>query len=160
MRILAIDPGYDRCGVAVLDISGTNPVVLHSTCVTTSSALEHGNRLAEIYAAITSIIQEWQPGHLAIETLFFSANKTTALKVAEARGVLLAAAAAHGMAIIELSPKTIKASMTGNGNATKEQVQKMVGLAMKIDLSKKIDDEVDAIAIGYAAMPIAKQKKF
>ena len=159
-RLLAIDPGYDRCGAAILEPSGNGATVLYSCCITTSKTSAHSIRLSEIHASVTRIIEDWQPEFFAIETLFFSNNKLTAMKVAEARGVLLAVAGLHNLEVIELSPQSIKLAMTGSGNATKEQVQKMVALTTKIDLSKKIDDEVDAIAIGFAALPIAKQKKF
>jgi len=160
LRILAIDPGYDRCGIAVVEESAGVPVIVHSACITTSKTLSHALRLSSLYTAITGLITEWQPTHFAIETLFFSVNKQTAMKVAEARGVLLATAGLHNLAIVELAPQTIKIAMTGNGAATKEQVQKMVMLTTKIDTVQKIDDEIDAIAVGIAALPIAKQKDF
>ncbi len=74
------------------------------------------------------------------------------MKVAEARGVALLLAGKHMLPVVELSPQEVKLSMTGIGNATKEQVQKMVALTLKIDTAKKIDDEIDAIALGVAAI--------
>lgn len=159
-RILAIDPGYDRCGAAIIDTEKGLTTLTYSECITTSKTLTHTMRLVHIHNAVTELIQQWQPSFLAIETLFFSNNKTTAMKVAEARGVILAACGLHNLTIIEIAPQTIKVAMTGSGNATKEQVQKMVSLTMKIDISKKIDDEVDAIAIGITAVPLAKQNSF
>ncbi len=89
---------------------------------------------------------------MALETLFFSVNKKTAIKVAEARGVVLLLAAKKQLPVLEISPQAVKLSMTGVGNASKEQVQKMVGLSLKINIQDKIDDELDAIALGVTAL--------
>lgn len=150
MRILSIDPGYDRCGVAIIE-SGHQPTVLFSACITTAKTASHETRLAAIYRSLEEITDTWNPEGIALETLFFSVNKTTALKVAEARGVAALLAGMRAIPLIELSPQEVKLSMTGIGNAAKEQVRKMASLTLKIDLSKKLDDEVDAIALGVAA---------
>jgi crossover junction endodeoxyribonuclease RuvC len=148
MRILAVDPGYDRCGVAIIENEKT---VLHSACIETSKKDSHEDRLTAVFKKLEKITEQWQPEALALETLFFSVNKTSAIKVAEARGVILLLAGMRNIPVVELSPQEVKLSMTGAGNATKQQVQKMVELVTKIDLAKKIDDEVDAIALGLAA---------
>lgn len=158
--LIAIDPGYDRCGIAVMDISPTSPILVFSTCITTPKTLLHEQRLAVLHTETKKIIETWKPTSFAIETLFFSVNKTTALKVAEARGVLMALAGIYNQHVIELSPQTIKQSITGNGSANKIQIEKMVTLLLRCDLSKKHDDEIDAIAIAIAASPIAKRKIF
>jgi crossover junction endodeoxyribonuclease RuvC len=149
MKLLAIDPGYDRCGVAVVE--GQPATLAFSACITTSKGDPHEARLAHIYRTLETLIDEWQPQAIALETLFFSVNKTSAIKVAEARGVVLLLAGLRHLPVVELSPQEVKLSMTGIGNASKEQVQKMVALTLKIDTAKKIDDEVDAIALGIAA---------
>jgi crossover junction endodeoxyribonuclease RuvC len=149
MRILAIDPGYDRCGVAVIE---QETDVLHSECIETSKKDAHEQRLASVYNKLEKVIDTWKPEALALETLFFSVNKKSAIKVAEARGVVLLLAGRKNIPVVELSPQEVKLSMTGVGNAGKEQVQKMVGLVLKTDVSKKIDDEVDAIALGLASI--------
>jgi crossover junction endodeoxyribonuclease RuvC len=151
--ILAIDPGYDRCGVALV-AGGT---LLHSICIVTDKKDSQEKRLAHIYSALESLIAQWQPTSLALETLFFSVNKKTALKVAEARGAILLLAGLYNLTLVELSPQEVKLSMTGSGNADKKAIQKMVALTMKMDLTDKLDDEVDAIALGMAA---AQQLKF
>ena len=149
-RILAIDPGYDRCGIAIVE-GGPSPVIVHSACITTDKKDSHEVRLAFIYRELEKLLATWAPDALAIETLFFSVNKKTAIKVAEARGMILVFAGIHALTLIELSPQEVKLSMTGVGNATKEQVQKMVTLSLKLDMKGKIDDEIDAIALGVAA---------
>lgn len=149
MRIIAFDPGYERLGIAILEKEkNTKETVLYSDCFKTSSKESHAERLAKIAIEIERLIKEFQPNQMAIETLFFNSNTKTALKVAEARGVLVAICAKEGLTINEYSPQAIKISVTGAGNSDKTQVAKMVGLITKIDIRTKIDDEVDAIAVG------------
>ena len=148
--ILAIDPGYDRCGVAIVT-TGRPSQLLASLCIETHKKDTHAQRLHQVYAQITEIIENYAPTHVALETLFFSVNKKTAIKVAEARGVVVLIAGQHSLPLIELSPQEVKLMMAGVGNADKKQVQKMVALTLKIDISQKIDDEIDAIALGFAA---------
>ncbi len=150
MRLLAIDPGYDRCGIAIVEDKA--PQVMFSECITTQKSDAHETRLAFIYRELENLIKKWSPEALALETLFFSVNKKTAIKVAEARGMILVFAGLHNLPVVELSPQEVKLSMTGIGNASKEQVEKMVRLTLKIDFSKKIDDEIDAIALGIAGL--------
>lgn len=151
-KIIAIDPGYDRCGVAILSETAHKPVVLFSTCITSEKTDEQYLRLTSIYKQLEAIIHTHQPTHLAIETLFFSVNKKTAIKVAEARGAILTLAGVHSLSLIELSPQAIKIAMTGVGNAKKEQVLKMVNLTVSIPKGTKLDDEIDAIALGVSAL--------
>ncbi|HVY36057.1 MAG TPA: crossover junction endodeoxyribonuclease RuvC [Candidatus Paceibacterota bacterium] len=147
MRLLAVDPGYDRCGVAVFE----GNTLCYSTCIETNKSDSHPKRLSAVNTALSALIEEWRPEVLALETLFFSINKKTAIKVAEARGVIMQCAGAHHLHVLELSPQEVKLSMTGVGNADKKQVQKMTVLVLKIDDAGKRDDEIDAIALGAAA---------
>jgi crossover junction endodeoxyribonuclease RuvC len=153
--LVAIDPGYDRCGMAFFSLDGT---LLYSTCTQTDKKDSHSTRLHAIGEAFLEQIKKWQPSILAIETLFFSLNKKTALKVAEARGVILYLTQMHNLEIVEISPQTIKISLTGVGNASKEQVLRMINLVTKTSLKGKQDDEVDAIAIGLTAVQLHKNK--
>ena len=150
-RILSIDPGYDRCGAALITVGNGVAKLEASECVTTNKADEHAVRLAFVFKSIEALIEKWLPTHIAVETLFFSVNKRTALKVAEARGIVVTLAGLHAIPLIELSPQEVKQSMTGSGNANKGQVQKMVQLSLKIDTTNLLDDEIDAIAVGFAA---------
>lgn len=156
MRLIAIDPGYDRCGVAVFE----NGALLYSSCIETKRVDSHHDRLASIYATLCSLIDTWQPHHLALETLFFSVNKKTAIKVAEARGVAVLIAGIKNLSLIELSPQAVKLSMTGTGNADKKQLQKMVMLSFKLSSEKILDDEIDAIALGAAASQTIVYNRF
>jgi crossover junction endodeoxyribonuclease RuvC len=150
-RLLAIDPGYDRCGVAVFDITAKNPTLVFSACIETNKQDPQEKRLFDIFRSLEALLEEWSIDVIVLETLFFSVNKKTALKVAEARGAILILAAKHMLDLLELSPQEVKLSVTGVGNASKEQVIKMVGLIFKGSTDKKLDDEIDAIALGLGA---------
>lgn len=150
-RLLAIDPGYDRCGAAVFSLDDKDPELLFSTCITTNKKHSQEARLSEIYSVLEELLPVWSIDTLALETLFFSVNKKTALKVAEARGMILLFTGKHNLSLMELSPQEVKLSVTGVGNASKEQVQKMIGLIFKEKIAGKLDDELDAIALGLGA---------
>ena len=157
--ILAIDPGFDRCGVAIIKV-GTTTEILHSECIETNKKESHAQRLAQIFRALEITIATWHPNTIALETLFFSVNKKTVIAVAESRGVIVTLAGLHSLPLIELSPQEVKVAMTGSGNADKISVQKMVSLTLKIDIAKKLDDEIDAIALGMAAAGVVKLQKY
>lgn len=157
MKILAIDPGYDRCGCAILDGDG---VVLSSSCITTDKKDLLEVRFACIYRKLKNLIEIEQPDHIALETLFFSVNKKTVINVAQARGIVVLLAGIYSIPLVELSPQEVKIALTGMGNATKDQVIRMVNMTLKIDTSKKLDDEIDAIALGIASLGAIKQKSW
>lgn len=151
MRILAIDPGYDRLGIAVLEGNASRPTLVWSTCVTPERG-EDEERLADVSAAVSSAIAVYAPDALAIETLFFSVNKKTAMGVAEARGAVLSAAGAAALPVIECSPQQVKLAVTGHGGADKAAVGRMVPRLLSLPEKKRLDDEIDAIAIGITAL--------
>lgn len=151
MRILAIDPGFDRLGIAVLEGDASNPTYVWGSCVEPERG-EHHERLATVYASTIDAIHIYKPDSLAIETLFFSTNRKTALKVAEARGAVLAAAGAEHLFVREYSPQLVKLAVTGYGNADKKSVMGMVPRLIELPIQKRLDDEYDAIALGIAAL--------
>ncbi len=151
MRILAIDPGYDRLGVAVLEGNASRPILLWSNCVTPDKGARE-DRLARVSSAITAAIKEYSPDAIAIETLFFSINKKTAFGVAEARGAILAVAGIAGLPVIECSPQRVKLAVTGHGGADKAAMARMIPMLLTLPKKKRLDDELDAIAIGIAAL--------
>lgn len=151
-QIIAIDPGYDRCGVAILSEEVGKTEVVFSTCITTDKSQDQYLRLSYIFKQIEELLKKYNPKYLVLESLFFSINKKTAIKVAEARGAILALAGLHNLEVVEVSPSEVKMAMTGNGNAAKEQVEKMVRLTVKIDNGAKLDDEIDAIALGITSV--------
>jgi crossover junction endodeoxyribonuclease RuvC len=149
MRIIAIDPGYERLGVAVLEkMPRGKETLLYSDCFKTDKELTHSERLGLIKSEIERVIREYRPEALCLETLFFSVNTKTAIAVAEARGVILSQAAQHGLKVFEYGPGEIKVAVTGYGKSDKAAVISMVSRLVKIDKEIKYDDEYDAIAVG------------
>ena len=154
MRILAIDPGFDRMGIAVLEGDPSKPQLVWSDCVTPPKGTT-AERLAVISRAVSSAIGAHAPDALALETLFFSTNVKTAIGVAEARGAVLAAAGLAGLAVIECSPQTVKLAVTGHGAADKASIARMVPKLVALPPKpKRLDDELDAIALGIAALSL------
>ncbi len=153
MRILGIDPGFERLGIAILEKNKDDKkeTILFSTCFKTLAKLDFSERLKLIGKEVSKIIKEYQPEVLAIETLFLNTNQKTVMHVAEARGVVIYEAACAGLKIFEASPPQIKIATTGSGRADKTQIMKMVRILVKIDAAKTSDDELDAIAIALTA---------
>ena len=127
-RILGIDPGFERLGIAVLEKSHSAKAsrdkeqVIFSECFKTSAKLEFQERLCLIGGEVKRVIKKYQPEVLAIETLFLTTNQKTVMHVAEARGVVLYEASRTGLKIFETSPPQIKIATTGYGKANKEKV--------------------------------------
>lgn len=147
VRIIGIDPGYDRLGVAIIDKTEKKDILVFSTCIETDKKLPHYKRLFSIYSSLKSIIEEYKPNEASIETLFFSNNQKTALLVSEARGVLLSLCAEHNIQTTEYTPASIKIAVTGHGKSDKKQVISIVPKLISLSKTIKHDDEYDAIAI-------------
>ena len=150
MIILGIDPGYDRVGVAVLDLSfgvGREKLI-YSSCIETDPKDTLSARLLVIYTSISEVIREFKPTSLAIEKIFITKNQKTAMQVAEAKGVIMLASEKAGLAVFEYSPPEIKMAVTGYGNSSKSQVEEMVKKLIEFGKENTKDDELDAIAIG------------
>src|SRR3989344_5973551 len=125
MKIIAIDPGYGRLGIAILE-NTERPIVVFSCCFKTSATLPHQERLAAIGEKIKKVIKKYQPKELAIEKLFFNINQKTALKVAEARGVILNAGAEADLAGAGNAAVQIKIALTRYGPGDKKAGINMV----------------------------------
>lgn len=151
MRILAIDPGYDRLGIAIVEGDASRPTLVWSDCILPDKDVRE-KRLARVWSEVTAAIKKYAPDALALETLFFSINKKTAIGVAEARGAILAAAGTISLPVIECSPQQIKLAVTGHGGADKTAVARMVPRLIPLSKKKRLDDELDAIAIGITAL--------
>lgn len=160
-RILAVDPGYDRLGVAVLEKQNGKECVLFSCCVVTDKKEPHQKRLLDIGEGVRKVIADWSPKALAIETLFLVTNHKTAMKVAEARGVILYEATKAGLDVHEYTPLQVKIAVTGYGRSDKKQVTEMVKRLVSLPLPlpsskegevKRLDDEYDAIAVGLTCL--------
>ena len=150
MRIISIDPGYERVGIAIIE-KNTKEELLYSECFTTPSEKKFEDRLFMIGTEITTLIKKWGPTEMAIETLFFNTNQKTAMRVSEARGVIIYVAKILDLCVYEYTPLQIKNAVTGYGRASKSQVETMTRKLISIGVEKKLDDEIDAIAIGLTA---------
>lgn len=155
MRILGIDPGFDRLGIAVIEGDPSRPTLLWSTCHLPKKGAPEA-RLADVAAAVEKACAQYAPDALAIETLFFGVNKKTALGVAEARGAVLAAAGLYKIPVIECSPQEVKLAVTGHGGADKGAVARMLPKLLTLPPKKRVDDECDAIAVGITALAKGK----
>ncbi len=158
MRIISIDPGYERLGLAIIEKEkNQKEVLLFSECFKTSAKLPHHERLALIGDRIKEVIKKWKPEQLATEKLFFAGNQKTALLVSEARGVILYTGSSLGLEIFEYRPNEIKIAITGYGSAEKKQIMDMTRKLIKIESKTNSDDELDAIAIGLTHLAIHRQ---
>lgn len=152
MKILAIDPGYDRLGVAILDNETGADTLLYSSCITTTKDTTFAERLHTIGTAVHQLIHDHEPEAVALEELFFSKNVKTALSVAEARGVILYEASLANLPIYEFSPSTVKLATTGYGSSDKAAVIAMVKRLVVNAPKTALDDEYDAIAVGVTCL--------
>lgn len=151
-RVLAFDPGFERLGIAVVEKQNGKEVLLHSECVRTSASLPFAQRLAELGIAVEATIELWQPGCIAIENVFFEKNAKTAMDVAAVRGMLLYIAASHSLPSHEFTPLQVKVAITGYGKSDKAAIAMMVPRLVTIPPKKRLDDEMDAIAVGLTCL--------
>lgn len=145
--ILGIDPGFGRMGYAILKASGSDLHLLACDAIMTPAALIYPRRLQRIYEQLGEIIDQYRPGEAAIEALFFGKNVTTAIAVAQARGVAILSLAQRELSIAEYTPSAVKLAVTGYGAARKEQVGYMVGQWLHLPAIPEPDDAADAAAI-------------
>lgn len=151
MRVLGIDPGYARCGWGVVELAGEPKYVAHG-CFETSSDLDFEKRLLFLGDSCAEVIEKYQPDQMAMETIYFKQSTTTALKVAQARGVLFYVAAKHGLLIDEMTPTQVKTNLTGYGKADKAQMQQMVKLQLHLKEIPQPDDAADALAVAICGV--------
>ncbi len=162
MRILGIDPGYERLGIAIVEKRENKEFLVYSECFQTSAKTPFPERLLLLGEKVREIIQKYKPNALAIETLMFNTNQKTAINVAEARGVILFESARGGLEILEFNPLQIKIALTGYGRSDKQQVTDMVKRIVSIEKKDAKDDEYDAIACaltGFASHKNMRQNQ-
>ncbi len=152
MRILAFDPGYERLGVAVLEKENGKEILHYSACIQTSAKLDFPTRLGELGEAVELLIKEWKPKAVALEKVFFTNNSKTAMQIAEVRGMLIYIAATRALAVHQYTPNEVKVAVTGNGRADKSAIALMVPKLVAISRGKRLDDELDAIAVGITCL--------
>ena len=148
MITLGIDPGFARCGYAFIESKNSTYKIVNSGLIETFPNQKYSKRLSTIYIKLNELIKEYKPNNAAIEELFFSKNTKTAIKVAEARGVIILALQLNNIEFTEYKPKEIKSQITGNGNANKNSMMKMVNLFTGSNIIQ--DDAADAVAIALA----------
>ena len=151
MRVLGIDPGYAIVGWGVVDYVGNRFAPVDFGAVCTDAGVPFERRLDEVYTGVREVIARTQPEVLAIEKLFYQHNQTTVIGVAEARGVILLAAAQRGVPIFEYTPMQVKQSVSGYGMANKKQVQEMTRILLHLPAVPKPDDTADALAMASAS---------
>ena len=147
MIILGIDPGYAIVGYGVVRAENGRFCPLEHGAVVTKAGVDFSRRLQTIYDALSAQMLHWKPEAVSIEKLYFQSNKTTAIGVAEARGVILLAARQAGARIFEYTPLQIKLSVTGYGQARKPQVMEMTRRLLGLKELPKPDDAADALAM-------------
>ncbi len=153
MKILGIDPGYDRVGIAIIEKLRTQKeIVLYSDCFKTSTHDTFFMRLEQVGKGVENVIKKYKPDILAIESLFITKNQKTAMHVSEARGVIIYEAIKNGLKVFEYSPPQIKTAVTGYGSSDKDHVMKMIPLLVKMSSKKAQDDEYDAIAVALTCL--------
>jgi crossover junction endodeoxyribonuclease RuvC len=145
--ILGLDPGTVIMGYGLISIKGTQLELLQFGVIHLDKYDEHELRLKKIFDRVLNLIDEYHPDEVALEAPFFGKNVQSMLKLGRAQGVAMAAALFREIPIIEYAPKKVKQSVTGNGNASKEQVAKMLMTLLKIREVPKLLDATDALAV-------------
>jgi crossover junction endodeoxyribonuclease RuvC len=157
MRILGIDPGTGILGFGVIDLDTKGKATMvDAGVIRTPVKQADSDRLLTIYEELTEIIKSNKPECMAVEKLFFSQNVTTAMSVAQARGIVLLCGKQHDLELAEYTPQQIKQAITGYGKADKKQMQEMVRVILQLKEVPKPDDCADALA---AAICHAMQRK-
>jgi len=158
MRIIGIDPGTGILGFGVIESNGGKNQLVDAGVIRTPVKEDDAVRLQTIYEEITDIISETKPQEMSVEKLFFAQNVTTAMTVAQARGVVLLAGMQAGLKIAEYTPLQIKQSLTGYGRAEKAQMQEMVRVLLGLKEVPKPDDCADALAAALTHAAAGKVK--
>lgn len=151
MIILGVDPGTRTTGFGVIEFSKQSSRLIDFGTIKLDGDKPISERLVVIYSRITALIEAHKPSCVGIETAFYAKNIASTMKLGHARGVILLAAAQSEAQIVEISPREIKRHITGNGNASKEQVAKMIQLMLNLTDQFPIFDMSDALAIAFSA---------
>lgn len=147
MRILGIDPGLAIVGFGFVDKEGHKLTPVQYGCIQTEAHTPDEERLLHVYEGMLQLIDKYKPDAVAMEKLYFARNVTTALPVAQARGVMVLAAVQRNLPIAEYTPMQVKQAIVGYGKAEKKQVQEMVRMFLKLAAVPKPDDVADALAV-------------
>lgn len=145
--ILGIDPGTSVMGYGIVKVTGNQFILLQYGVIHLKKYATHELKLKKIFERVTSILEDFQPDEMALEAPFYGKNVQSMLKLGRAQGVAMSAALAREIPITEYAPKKVKQSVTGNGNASKEQVSAMLQKLLNIKEAPKMLDASDALAV-------------
>ncbi len=164
-RILGVDPGTNVLGYAVLEVRGHELKLIEMGVLNMKHLGEQQHKLRKILERLRQLIRTYRPGEMAIEAPFFGKNVQSMLKLGRAQGVAIATAITEGLKTTEYSPKEIKKAVTGNGNATKEQVAAMLEQMITQKVDEKMLDATDALAAAVCHYhrrnsPLAGKKRY
>lgn len=148
-KILGVDPGTNILGYAILEVNGKQVKIITFGVIKLFKEEDQAQKLKEIFLQVQEIIESYLPKYLAIEAPFYGKNVQSMLKLGRAQGVAIAAGITMGLEVNEYSPKLIKKSVTGNGNASKEQVSAMLENILKVKIQSEYHDATDALATAY-----------
>ena len=153
MRILGIDPGLATVGLGLVERAGQDVRAIEWLTITTAAGLSLPERLKELHTDLDAFLAETKPELAVMERLFFATNQKTAIDVAQARGVLVLTVSEHGIPLLEPTPLQLKSGITGDGQASKEQIQRMLLQLLHLKEIPKPDDAADALALAvYGAV--------
>ncbi len=145
VRILGIDPGSRKTGYGIIDADKNNSLHVDSGCIYVKGD-SFPDRLGYIFQQVSEIIAQYQPLELSIEKVFVSKNVDSAMKLGQARAAAICAAANAGLKVSEYTPKAVKSAVVGTGSASKEQVQHMMSMLLKLEKGLQ-EDQADALGI-------------
>lgn len=159
-RFLGVDPGLTRTGVGLIALLDGRISFVHSQLIAPAPQEALAERLHQLYREVQMCLREWRPEVMVVENLIYARNAQVALKLGHARGVILLAAAANHTPVAEYSPREVKLAATGNGGASKEQMQRMVQAVLKLPALPETHDIADALALAICHAHRAKRSNF
>lgn len=146
MKVLGVDPGSRRTGVGIIEANGNRTKLLHFEIFSVRQEVPLAERLHKIYQFYASIMRKFEPDVLALENVFFDKNVQSLVKIGEARACAMIAASECGVKVVEYPPARVKQAVTGNGRASKEQIQAMVTRLLNMKEVPAVDG-ADALAV-------------
>lgn len=155
MRILGIDPGTYKTGAGIIESQGSAYKILHFEVIKPPAKKELPQRLGYIHRALQEIIEKFSPEVLALESVFFGKDLQAMVKIGEARACAMLAASAAGIDVVEYPPARVKQAVSGNGRATKEQVQHMIKILLNLK-EMPAEDGADALAVAICHLHSSK----
>jgi len=153
---IGIDPGLERTGIAILKEEKGRVELIKSELIQTSSTLKEVERLEFLFNEVNKVINEFKIDFAAVEKIYFSKNVKTAMSIAQARGVILLALQLKKIPIFEYTPLEVKKALIGYGRGSKNQIQELVKMILKLEKKPEPDDIADAIAIAITHININK----